>query len=191
MDYGLLMKNISRYVTLDEEEIIHLKSLLHTEKVKKAQVLLKAGEINSKVIFVDNGCLRSFATDGAGVQHVIQFAPPGWWMVDMLSFIIQEPSRLSIDAIEASQISYILKTDFDTLHLQIPKFERFVRILTMNGMANFQHRQIDNVSLPPIARYHNFCKRYPSLISRLAAEQIASYIGVSPDTMDELRAMVA
>lgn len=186
MDYGLLLRNIGRYIKLDKEEEEYLKTLLHVKKVAKRQVLLEAGEENSKVIFVTSGCLRSYAVDENGSEHILQFAPAGWWMVDMLSFITQEPSIVNVDAIEDSEILYILKSDFDTLHLQIPKFARFGRILTLNGMSIFQHRQIDSVSLPAVDRYTNFCALYPSLIKVLPKKQIASYLDVSTDFLSKL-----
>jgi len=160
--------------------------VLHNGKVNEKQILLEAGDVNSKVIFVTGGCLKSYALDFNGYEHILQFAPPGWWIIDMLSFITQEPARLNIGAIEDSEIIYLLKSDFDTLNLQIPKFDRFVRILTMNGMATFQHRQIDNVSLSAQDRYSNFCKLYPSLIRSLPQKQIASYIGVSQDFLHKM-----
>lgn len=187
MDYGLLLKNIARYIMLDKEDEEYLTTLLHAETVKRNQVLLEAGEVNSKVIFVTSGCLRSYINDNEGSEHILQFVPSGSWMVDMLSFITQEPAILNIDAIEDSEIIYLLKSDFDTLHLQIPRFERFGRILTMNGMSTFQHRQIENVSLSAAERYVNFCQLYPpSLVSNLSQKQIASYIDVTPDFLSEM-----
>ncbi|MET1055539.1 MAG: Crp/Fnr family transcriptional regulator [Pedobacter sp.] len=186
MDYGLLLRNIARYVKLDKDEEEYLIPLLMSKKVKAKEVLLEAGDVNTKVIFVTGGCLRSYASDNNGFEHILQFAPPGWWIIDMLSFITEEPSRLNIDAIEDSEIIYLLKSDFDTIYLEVPKFERFGRILTMNGMATFQHRQIDNVSLTPAERYIKFCKLYPSLIRDLPLQQIASYIGVSPEFLSKM-----
>lgn len=186
MDHGLLLRNIARYVKLDKEEEEYLVPLLHGKKVDNKEILLEAGDVNANVIFVTSGCLRSYVTDNNGFEHVLQFAPSGWWIVDMLSFIAEEPAGFNIDAIEDSEIICLQKSDFDTLHLQIPKFERFGRILTMNGMATFQHRQIDNVSLSAMERYTNFCKSYPSLIHTLPQYQIASYIGVTPEFLSEM-----
>lgn len=186
MDHGLLLRNIARYVKLDKEEEEYLVPLLHGKKVTNKETLLEAGDVNANVIFVTSGCLRSYVTDNNGFEHVLQFAPSGWWIVDMLSFISEEPAGFNIDAIEDSEIICLQKSDFDTLHLQIPKFERFGRILTMNGMATFQHRQIDNVSLTVRERYTNFCKSYPSLIHTLPQYQIASYIGVTPEFLSEM-----
>ncbi|HEY0175109.1 MAG TPA: Crp/Fnr family transcriptional regulator [Pedobacter sp.] len=186
MDHSLLLRNIARYVKLDKQEEEYLIPLLQNEKVKSGKVLLEAGELNSRVIFVTRGCLRSYALDENGSEHVFQFAPAGSWLVDMPSFITQEPARLNISAIENSEIIYLLKSDFDTLHLQLPKFERFGRVLTINGMISFQHHQIDNVSLSPTGRYMNFCRSYPLLIDTLPPKEIASYIGITVEALAKI-----
>jgi CRP-like cAMP-binding protein len=186
MEYSLLLESIAKYITLERHEEEYYLGLLHYKKVRKRQILLEAGDINSKAIFVNSGCLRSYAVDKNGSEHVLQFAPSGWWIVDMRSFIKQEPARMSIDAIEDSEIVILNKPDFDELHLRIPKFDRFGRILGQNAIANFQHRHLDTVSLSAMERYSNFCKLYPSLIRTLPQKQIASYIGVTPEFLSKM-----
>ncbi|MBK0378746.1 Crp/Fnr family transcriptional regulator [Mucilaginibacter segetis] len=186
MDYSLILSNITKHINLYKEEEEYFISLLHYKRVKKRQYLLEEGEVNTKLTFVTQGCLRSYAVDKNGGEHVLQFAPPNWWIVDMRSFIKQEPARLNIDAIEDSEVIYIMKTDMDELQIQVPKFERFGRILAQNAMASYQHRQIDNVTLSAIERYTSFCHLYPSLILTLPQKQVASYIGVTPEFLSKM-----
>ncbi|RWY49973.1 Crp/Fnr family transcriptional regulator [Mucilaginibacter gilvus] len=186
MDYAPILNNIAKYVTLTEEEEIYFTSFLHYKKVKRKQYLLEAGDVNTKISFVTNGCLRSYAVDKNGGEHVLQFAPPGWWIVDMRSMLTHEPARLNIDAIEETELFYILKADLDALQLKYPKFERFGRMLAENAMATYQHRQIDNMILNAIERYSNFCTLYPSLILSLPQKQVASYIGVTPEFLSKM-----
>ncbi|MBD1362313.1 Crp/Fnr family transcriptional regulator [Mucilaginibacter sp. ZT4R22] len=186
MDYAPILNNIAKYVTLTEEEEIYFTSFLHYKKVKRKQYLLEAGDINTKISFVTNGCLRSYAIDKNGGEHVLQFAPVGWWIVDMRSLLNHEPARLNIDAIEETELLYILKPDLDALQLKYPKFERFGRMLAENAMATYQHRQIDNMILSAMERYSNFCTLYPSLILSLPQKQVASYIGVTPEFLSKM-----
>jgi CRP-like cAMP-binding protein len=163
MDNSLLLSSIAKYVTLDEQEEQYLLSLLHYKKAKRKQLVLEEGDISSKVIFVTAGCLRSYAVDKNGTEHVLQFAPPGWWIVDMRSYITGEPARLNIDAIDDSEYIFFNKADFEELNLKVPKFERFNRILGQNAIATYQHRQIDNAIFAAMERYANFCQLYPPL----------------------------
>lgn len=186
MEYNAILNNISKYVALTEEEEIYFTTFLHYKKVKRKQYLLEAGDINTKISFVTSGCLRSYAVDKNGGEHVLQFAPPGWWIVDMRSLLNHEPARLNIDAIEETELFYILKPDLDALQLKYPKFERFGRMLAENAMATYQHRQIDNMILSAMERYVNFCTLYPSLIRSLPQKQVASYIGVTPEFLSKM-----
>jgi CRP-like cAMP-binding protein len=186
MDHNLLLSSIAKYIHLEEEEENYLVSLFHFKKVKRKQLVLEEGDVNSKITFVTAGCLRSFAVDKNGVEHVLQFAPAGWWIVDMRSFIASEPARLNIDTIEDSEILFIHKTDFEELNIKVPKFERFNRILGQNAIATYQHRQIDNATLSAMERYTNFCQLYPSLIKTLPQKQVASYIGVTPEFLSKM-----
>jgi len=186
MDFTPILNNVARHVALDEEETSYFTSLLHYKKVKRKQYLLEQGDINTRLTFVISGCLRSYAVDKNGGEHVLQFAPPGWWIVDMRSLLQHEPARLNIDAIEESEIFYIMKPDMDALQLKVPKFERFGRILAEKAMATYQHRQIDNVTLSAMERYTNFCQLYPSLIRTLPQKQVASYIGVTPEFLSKM-----
>jgi CRP-like cAMP-binding protein len=186
MDTSLLLNSIAKYITLDAPEQEYLISLLHFKKVKRKQFLLEAGDISTRVIFVTSGCLRSFAIDKNGAEHVLQFAPAGWWIVDMRSFISNEPARLNIDAIEDSEYLFIQKEDFEELNSTLPKFEHFNRVIGQNAIATYQHRQIDNVTLSAMERYANFCHLYPSLIKTLPQKQVASYIGVTPEFLSKM-----
>lgn len=186
MDYSLLLSGIAKYVELTNEEQDLLAAVLHYRKVKKRQLLLSEGDVMTRTIFVTSGCLRSYAIDKNGTEHVLQFAPAGWWIADIKSYLKNEPARLNIDAIEDAEIIYIEKPDFDALHLKLPKLERYERLLGLNALAAYQHRQIDNATLPAIERYKSFCKLYPSLILTLPQKQIASYIGVTPEFLSKM-----
>ena len=186
MDYKLLLSGITKYISLEKGEEEYAMSLLHAKKVKKKQLLLEEGEVNSKLIYVTEGCLRSYAVDKNGFDHVLQFAPSGWWIVDMHSIVTQQPARLNIDAVEDSQVIFIPKQDFDVLLLKVPKLERYFRILGQNALATYQYRQIDHLSLSAMERYANFCKTYPSLIRTLPQKQVASYIGVTPEFLSKM-----
>jgi CRP-like cAMP-binding protein len=186
MDQNPLLAGITKYVNLDAEEQDYLISVLHYKKVKRKQLILEEGDINNKVTFVTSGCLRSYAVDKNGTEHVLQFAPAGWWITDMRSFTTGQPARLNIDAIEDSEYIYISKADFEELNIRIPKFEHYNRIIGQNALATYQHRQIDNVTLSAMERYANFCKLYPSLIKTLPQKLVASYIGVTPEFLSKM-----
>ena len=186
MDASLLLKSIGRHISLAPEEEAHFLSILHYKSVKKKQFLTREGEITRGHTFVTSGILRSYSIDANGYEHVIQFAPPGWWIGDIGSMIHQRPSILSIDALEDSEVLYIAEANVDDLYERIPAFERFFRILTQNALAAHQQRIVSILSLPAKERYAEFCRLYPSLIDCLPQKQVASYIGVTPEFLSKM-----
>ncbi|MEO6547652.1 MAG: Crp/Fnr family transcriptional regulator [Ferruginibacter sp.] len=186
MTHDLLLKNIAKHVNLSKEEEDHIVSFLRSKKVRRKQFLFQEGDIHKHSIFVIDGCLRSYSIDKNGFEHILQFAPPGWWIGDMSSFIKQEPGTLYIDAVDESEILMLPRSDLDKLYIEIPKLERFFRIIAENALATYQHRLIDNLSLSAMERYDNFCRLYPSLIQCLPQKQVASYIGVTPEFLSKM-----
>ena len=147
----------------------------------RKQFILEEGQVCKHSVFVTSGCLRGFTTDQNGFEHVLNFAPVGWWIADMYSLISQRPGTLYIEAPEPSEVLLLSKIKQELLFQEVPKFERFFRIITENSLVAYQQRLMDNLSLPAEERYNNFCKRYPTLINNLPKKDIASYIGVTPE----------
>jgi CRP-like cAMP-binding protein len=186
MNYSLLLDNVSKHITLTEEEQAYFTSLLNIKKLKKKQYLIQEGDISKGPAFVTQGLLRSYSLDKNGFEHIIQFAPPQWWIGDMYSQVKQQPGRLYIDAIDDSEIIWLWKSDLDKLYSTIPKFERFFRILAENSLIAYQNRLISNLSLSAMERYARFCSQYPSLTACLPQKLVASYIGVTPEFLSKM-----
>ena len=183
----LLFNNISRYIHLDEAEKAVFLNYLQPQNFRRKQYLLRDGEICRYSAFVISGCLRGYTVDKNGMEHVLSFAPADWWMGDMYSLISQRPGILNIEALEDTKTICLLKTNQEKLYAEVPKFERFFRILTEKSLVANQQRLIDNMSLTAEERYRIFCKRYPTLIDNLPHKQIAGYIGVTPEFFSRMR----
>lgn len=186
MNTSLLLQSISKHVQLTEQEQHLLVEASQNRHIKKKQMLVQEGSVHHFTSFVLSGCLRLYAIDKNGYEHILQFAPSGWWMGDIRSLLSGEPGVLNIDALEDTEIVTIEKSAMDELYKTIPSLERFFRILAENSLATYQHRLIDNLSLSAAERYKNFCKRYPTLIEQLPQKQIAAYIGVTPEFMSKM-----
>lgn len=187
MPFQLILDNLAKHIHLtpDEQEIFI--AYLQTKKIKRKQFLLTDGDICRYSTFVISGCLRGYTVDKGGIEHVLSFAPPDWWIADMYSLLSQKPGILNIEALEDTEVLLLSKTNQEKLYQEIPKFEHFFRILVENSLVASQQRLIDGLSLTAEERYNNFCKRYPTLIDHLPQKQIASYIGVTPEFFSRMR----
>ena len=184
---ALILDNISKIVSLSEGEKQLFLSKIEIQHYKAKTILHNAGEICTVSYFVNSGVLRSFNINDNIVEHVLHFACEGWWMGDMYSLLSQKPGNLFIEVLEDSVVVVLSKANQNQLYLEIPKLERFFRILTENSLVAHQERLIDNLSLSAEERFKKFCDKYPSLIQRVAQRHIASYIGVTPEFFSKLK----
>ena len=187
MQSALILENIGKQIDLQAEEADFFVSLLKEKQVKRKEHLLQEGEICIHSIFVNAGCLRSYTLDKNGSEHILQFAPPGWWIADMYSMLTRQPGELNIEALEDTEVLLLHVDDREKLLLKVPKFERFFLIIVEDFMITFRQRLMGNLGLPARDRYLLFCSRYPTLIEKLPQKQIAAYIGVTPEFLSEIQ----
>lgn len=185
--HELLLQNMAKYVSLTSEEQEQFAELFEPKSLKTKQFLLQEGEICRHSAFVVKGCLKGFGVDKNGFEHILQFAPSGWWIADLYSLISQKPAILNIQAVEATDLLLIRKEKQEAFCLQVPKVERFFRILMEHSLVSHQQRILDNLSLTAEERYQRFCEKYPDLIHCLPQKEIAAYIGVTPEFFSKMR----
>jgi len=182
-----ILKNISRHIRLSDEETKRFTSTLKVKNLRKRQYLLQAGDVCRFENFVSKGLLRAYTIDNKGAEHILMFAPEDWWISDLFSFLSDSPSAMHIDALEDSEIISIEKPDLEKLYIEIPKLERLMRILFQKAFVAQQQRILASISQSAEERYTSFIKRYPSLEQRIPQTQIASYLGVTPETLSRVR----
>jgi CRP-like cAMP-binding protein len=185
--FELLFQNFARHIELDEEEKEIIESLFQPKKYRKHQYLLQQGDISRFEIFVVSGLTRSYEIDDKGQEHVIQFGPEGWWIGDMYSYLSETPSSMSIDCIEDTSVLQISKKNQEILYVKVPKLERFFRILVQNAYMASISRISSTLSKPAWQRYNEFITRYPLIDQRVPNHQIASYLGVTPQSLSRIR----
>lgn len=187
MNTELFLDNMRKHIRLNEEEEAVVLSKLRPVKLKRREQLLKQGTVARDLAFVLEGCLRAYALDDNGFEHILQFAPTGWWISDMSSVISRRESLLNVDAIKPSEILLLSREDQLALFDEIPKLERYFRVLTENGLVSSRMRLIENLSLTARQRYQRFCQTYPNLINEIPQKYIASFIGVTPEFLSKIR----
>jgi CRP-like cAMP-binding protein len=185
--FNLILKNIAKHISLDKEEINHFTSLLTFIEAPKKMLLLKEGQVCRHLIYVDSGTLRAYCTDKEGREATIMFAVADWWVTDMYCFVNEKPAMMYIEAIENSCLFQISRKCWEELFNNIPKFEKFFRILMQNAYTREQLRIIENLSLPAEERYDSFLVKYPHIANNVTQKQIASYLGITPEFLSTIR----
>jgi CRP-like cAMP-binding protein len=183
----LILQNITKHITLSPEERLLFLSKIETQTFKSKTILLNSGQICKHSYFVNSGILRSFNINDNIVEYILTFACEGWWIGDMYSLISQKPGNLFIEVLEDAEIVMLSKENQEYLYAEIPKLERFFRILTEKSLVANQERLLDNLSLSAEERFEKFCIKYPSLLQKIPQKQIASYIGVTPEFFSKMK----
>jgi CRP/FNR family transcriptional regulator len=185
--YEVFQKYMDSKIQLYQEQSDWIRSLSVVRKLRKHQFLLQAGDICKQHAFVSKGCLRSYSVDSDGVEHTVKFAVENWWIGDRDSLISGEPAMLNIDAVEDSEVVLLLTKNFDLICQQIPAFNDMVNNLLQSAYNASQNRILANISLSAIEKYEHFLQRYPDLALRIPQGMIASYLGMSPETLSRVR----
>ena len=185
--FELLLKKIGEKVQLTEEEETLCRSFFIPKKLRKKQYLLQEGDIAKYGAFVEKGILRSYTIDEKGNEHIMQFAFEGWWIADQYSLLTGEPAVYTIDALEDSELLLLTRQAQDEMMERIPKLEKYFRILLQNSVIASQRRLIGSLSKSAEARYNDLVQSCPSIPQRVPQHMMASYLGITPETLSRIR----
>ncbi len=185
--YSRILSNITRHIQLSPEEQQLLTSALTMRKLRKRYFLVQAGDLCHHEYFVNAGCLRAFITDPRGDDHNLLFATEDWWISDMQSYLTGLPATMSIEALEDCEVLAIEKGDLNRLFEQIPALNTWFRILLQNAFVAQQQRIFASISYTAEERYAFFIQKYPQLEQRIPQHHVASYLGVSAETLSRIR----
>ena len=188
--FDLLLKNIDRHIHLEPEESSFFISLARVRHLKKKEFLLQAGEVCRYDAFVLEGCLRNYYLDEKGDEHILQFSIEDWWTSDLYSLLTQSPANQFIDALEDSVVALFDRDDLERLYREIPKFERFFRIMLQHAFIAHQQRILQNIGSTGEERYRAFRSKYPQLEQRLPQHQIAAFLGITPEFLSKIRGKI-
>lgn len=182
----LLFEHMHQYINLLPAERELIASRLVVQKHKARTLLLQPGQTCRYSYFVTQGILRSFKIDADGSEQTLQFACRGWWMADMYSWITQKPAHLSIESLQDCELIVLSKNHQTQLFEQVPKLERYFRLLVEHSLVAHQERLLDNMSLTADERYQKFADKYPEIPHLVAQKHLASYLGVTPQFLSKL-----
>jgi CRP-like cAMP-binding protein len=185
--YEIFFQTLRNKVPFTDQELDTIKTYLKPKKLRKKQYLLQEGDICKFIAFVEKGALRSYTVDEKGVEHIIQFALEGWNISDLYSFLTAEPATYNIDALEDSELVLISKAAHEELLQTMPKYETWMRIQITGAYIAMQRRLTSIISLSLEERYAYFTSLYPDIVKRVPQHMIASYMGLTPETLSRVR----
>ncbi|HLW32456.1 MAG TPA: Crp/Fnr family transcriptional regulator [Aequorivita sp.] len=182
---------LSNTARMPEEEIALVTVGLRRERFEKGSILLRNGDVCQNSFFVERGLLRAYMLDDSGKEHLIQFAPENWFIVDRSSVYFNDPSDSFIEAIEDTEVVY-LDEGFMARATEVSiTFAKFNEKLLHNHIRQMQKRIHLLLGATAERRYLDFIKMYPDLLLRAPQWMIASYLGITPESLSRVRKELA
>ena len=174
-----------------DAEFEFIETMFVPSRLPANAFLQRAGAIPKYSAFVARGCLRRYVIDPQGREHIVQFAPETWWMADASSLVNGTPSQYFIDALEDSDLLLIDTPSHDSLVQKVPGYADAFRRGLQKHAATRDERIVSNLSASAKERYLAFLQTYPSIANRVPQRMLASYLGVSPETISRIRRKLA
>ena len=181
-----LRQHIEAIVPLSDEEFAFVASHFSHQKAKKKEYLIREGNKVSHVFFVVSGLLKLTYRDESGRESIVSFAMEDWWESDYQAFYGKHKATMSLQCLEDSEVFCITVEDYYKLCAGLQKMEHFFLEKANRGHIGSQQRIIAFLTLSARERYEHLLKRYPSLLQRVPKSLIASYLGVSRETLSRL-----
>ncbi|MFZ4400233.1 MAG: Crp/Fnr family transcriptional regulator [Bacteroidales bacterium] len=185
--HSKFIKHLSKFIELNDNSIEIINKYFEYIHFKKKDFLLKEGQICRSLYFVEKGCLRMFFINNKGGEQITQFALENWMISDFFSFTDNKPSAYSIQAVENSDVLSIDLLSFELLVKDLPQMERYFRIIMQRALAASQLRNKYMYELSKEEFYSHFCTSFPEFVQRVPQYMIASYLGLTPEYVSELR----
>jgi CRP-like cAMP-binding protein len=178
-----LKKHIEKITPLTNEEFDYIFSHFNIKKLRKHQFLLQEGDNVQSDFFVIKGLLKAYHRDADGKEYILQFAMEDWWITDYQAYFSQTPANISIDCIEEVELLSLSLHNRDKLCAEMHKIEHFFRRKSNMGYVALQRRILSMLNSNTKERYEQLMQQYPALIQRVPKTLIASYLGVSRETL--------
>jgi len=186
-EFRPLLDYINRVVQLDQDEEKKLCELISYRKLLKGQYFLQQGDVCKFSGFVVSGCTKTFFVDEEGQEHVVMFSVEDWWTSDMGSFISQKPADFNVQCLENTTLIQISYENQGIMLREIPKLERFFRLIIERAFVSSQKRIVRNLSMSAKDRYLHFRNLYPKIEQRIPQYLIASYLGITKEFLSKIK----
>ena len=185
------LEYLKHYVDLTDKEEVVLVSKLRSKKYLKGQYIVQEGEICRHHTFIISGKVRTFYLDKNGNEHIIAFGIENWWAGDLGSMITQTPADFNVQSLGNTEVIQLSYDNLQVLYQEIPKLERFFRLIIQKAYVHSQKRIVQNYSLSARERYILFCEEYPEIVQRVPQYMIASYLGITKEFLSNIRRQIA
>lgn len=181
-----LRKHIEEITSISDAEFEYILSHFKNKKLKKHQFLIQEGNSVQNDHFVIKGLLKAYYTNDEGKESILQFAMENWWITDYQAHFKKEKATINVDCIENCEVLCLSLENREKLCAELQEMEHFFRIKSNFGYVALQRRILSLLNKDAKGRYEQLLELYPSLLQRVPKTILASYLGVSRETLSRL-----
>ena len=185
--FEVLQAYLQERAAFTADELAFMRALFVPRTLAAGEFLQRAGEPARHAAFVTRGCLRSFVIDARGKEHVVQFAPEQWWLADAISLNTATASQYFFAAIEETDLLLIDPSGQQQIVDRVPGYSQAMRAGLQKHAAAKDIRIVKSLSASAEERYLDFMQTFPTVARRVPQWMLASYLGVSPETVSRIR----
>lgn len=182
-----LLAHIQKLAAPSDQDLTQLASYFTKQHCKKKEILHPAGQRCRHHYFVQKGCLRMYYITDKGTEQTIQFALENWWLSDYLAFNQQRTSDFYIQAVEDSTVFRIDFPSQERMIDDIPKMERYFRLVYQRAYGASQVRMKYLSDLSKEEAYVHFSTSFPDFARRVPQQMLASYLQMTPEYLSEIK----
>ncbi|HAK28704.1 MULTISPECIES: Crp/Fnr family transcriptional regulator [Sphingobacterium] len=184
--YNLLKEHIEKVVVLTEDEFDLVKACFIQRQYRKSECIFREGDTVNYIYFVLSGLLKFYYTDDDAKQHIVSFAMEDWWETDVSAFYTRRNASFTLECLENTELLCLSLENFERLCNRLQKMERFFLRKSIAGHIGSQQRILSFLTSGAKERYEQLIKRNPALLQRIPKLLLASYLGVSRETLSRL-----
>ncbi|MDA8971729.1 Crp/Fnr family transcriptional regulator [Flavobacteriaceae bacterium] len=186
-----LIHKIKNSISLSAQAEEYIYSISTEKTVSKGEILIREGQTVNKTFFVTQGSLRSFCVDKEGKEHTLQFAIRDWWISDFIAIYGNKPASLTVECISDSSVIEFNAQKLNEIYLQFPEFEPFQRKNLERHVVSLHKRILNQLQLTALERYNLFLEQYPNIEQHVPNYHIASYLGITQQSLSRIRVQKA
>jgi len=173
--------------TLSEDDKELLMAHFKPKKIRKRQYFLQEGDVCKYAGFIVKGAAKTYTVDEKGHEHILKLSVEDWWLADFESYYHLKPSRFNIEALEDMEILQITNAVVEEFIKPIPAFSAMQKVLSQNNTIAAQKRMQSAISQSGEERFQELVNEYPHFIQRFSQNMIASYLGLTPESLSRIR----
>ncbi|WP_222439223.1 Crp/Fnr family transcriptional regulator [Echinicola salinicaeni] len=182
-----LLRHINRFTDMSNDDFEEILQAFKTLKVKKKEHLMLANTLCDQHFFVIHGCLNMYFIDTCGAKQTVQLAIENWWMTDYLALGKGQKTEFFIQSVEPATVLSIDHSSQEQLLLKFPKMEKYFRKMLQIAYGASLMRIKYQFGLSKEEIYLHFTRNFPDFEQRVPQYLIASYLGLTPEYVSEIR----